>query len=228
SSVASLPMSASRHRCAGSRAAWTWNTSGRRRATCGRSQPCRSLHVRLPMATICPFASRSSTHPASRCSARRSACGCRRAGPEIGLRRRDACQRGVSLLRGSPHRHRHHSPVLRRAQLRLRTVPSGFLAVVRLATHARGHHPAQPRDPADRQPAAGMGVVAVGLLCLLHPAALAATPLGRAVLAGMSAFWIIRIVAQLIWLRVNHPLVHALTVLFAFGALLFAWPLLSG
>jgi len=70
--------------------------------------------------------------------------------------------------------------------------------------------------------------VGVGLLCLLYPTALAETPLGRAVLAGMSAFWIIRIVAQLVWLRVNHPLVHALTVLFAFGALLFAWPLLSG
>lgn len=68
----------------------------------------------------------------------------------------------------------------------------------------------------------------VGLLCLLHPAALAGTPLGRAVLAGMSAFWIIRIVAQLLWLRVNHPLVHALTALFACGALLFAWPLLAG
>src|SRR5690606_21166611 len=68
----------------------------------------------------------------------------------------------------------------------------------------------------------------VGLLCLLHPAALADTPLGRAVLAGMSAFWIIRIVAQLLWLRVNHPLVHVLTALFACGALLFAWPLLAG
>jgi hypothetical protein len=44
----------------------------------------------------------------------------------------------------------------------------------------------------------------------------------------MSAFWIIRIVAQLLWLRVNHPLVHALTALFACGALLFAWPLLAG
>ena len=66
----------------------------------------------------------------------------------------------------------------------------------------------------------------VGLLCLLHPSALAHTPLGRAVLAGMSAFWLIRLGAQFVWLRIHHPLVHALSVLFACGALLFAWPLL--
>jgi len=65
----------------------------------------------------------------------------------------------------------------------------------------------------------------VGLLCLLQPAALAGTSLGRAVLAGMCAFWIIRILAQLIWLRIDHPLVHGLTASFACGALLFAWPL---
>jgi len=69
---------------------------------------------------------------------------------------------------------------------------------------------------------------AVGLLCLLHPAALAGTPMGRAVLAGMSTFWVIRIAGQLVWLRINHPLVHVLTASFACGALLFAWPLLAG
>jgi hypothetical protein len=66
----------------------------------------------------------------------------------------------------------------------------------------------------------------IGLLCLLHPGALASTPLGRAVLAGMSAFWLIRLAAQLVWLRIHHPLVHLLTALFACGALLFAWPLI--
>ena len=66
----------------------------------------------------------------------------------------------------------------------------------------------------------------VGLLCLLFPDALAGTPPGRAVLAGMSIFWLIRLAAQLVWLRLHHPLVHALTVLFACGAVLFAWPLL--
>lgn len=66
----------------------------------------------------------------------------------------------------------------------------------------------------------------VGLLCLLYPAALVHTPLGRAMLAGMSAFWLIRLAAQFVWLRIHHPLVHALSALFACGALLFAWPLL--
>ncbi len=69
---------------------------------------------------------------------------------------------------------------------------------------------------------------AAGLLCLLYPGELATTPLGRAVLAGMSAFWIIRSVAQFVWLRVNHPLVHVLTALFVLGAALFAAPLLRG
>ena len=65
----------------------------------------------------------------------------------------------------------------------------------------------------------------VGLLCLLFPGELADTPLGRALLGGMAAFWLIRLAGQFIWLRVHHPLVHALSVVFALGAALFAWPL---
>lgn len=65
----------------------------------------------------------------------------------------------------------------------------------------------------------------IGTLCLLYPGALAGTPLGRAVLAGMAVFWAVRLVGQFVWLRINHPLVHGLTVLFALGAVLFALPL---
>ncbi|WP_202844258.1 hypothetical protein [Luteimonas saliphila] len=68
---------------------------------------------------------------------------------------------------------------------------------------------------------------AVGLLCLLYPAELSTSPLGRALLAAMALFWAIRTVAQFVWLRVRHPLVHALTVSFVIGAALFAWPLLG-
>lgn len=67
--------------------------------------------------------------------------------------------------------------------------------------------------------------IGVGLLCLLFPNELAGTPLGHAVLAGVSAFWLVRLAGQGIWLRVNHALVHVLSALFALGALLFALPL---
>ena len=66
----------------------------------------------------------------------------------------------------------------------------------------------------------------VAALCLWFPAELRGTPLGRAVLAGMSGFWIVRLIQQAVFLRMNHPLVHALSVVFAVGAALFAWPLL--
>jgi hypothetical protein len=68
----------------------------------------------------------------------------------------------------------------------------------------------------------------VGLLCLLYPVELATTPLGRSLLAGMAVFWLVRFIAQFIWLRVRHPLVHVLTVLFASGAILFVAPLVVG
>jgi hypothetical protein len=68
--------------------------------------------------------------------------------------------------------------------------------------------------------------VGVGLLCLAYPDELAGTALGRALLAGMSGFWILRTLTQLVWLRVNRPLVHVLTALFVIGAILFAAPLL--
>jgi hypothetical protein len=69
--------------------------------------------------------------------------------------------------------------------------------------------------------------LAVAALCFLHGDALVGTPLGRAFLLGMSLFWVVRLLSQFIWLRINRPLVHALSALFALGALLFAMPLLA-
>ena len=66
----------------------------------------------------------------------------------------------------------------------------------------------------------------VGTLCLLFPTELTTTPLGRACLIGMAGFWVLRVVGQFIWLRINHPMVHVLTGLFVLGAILFALPLL--
>lgn len=67
---------------------------------------------------------------------------------------------------------------------------------------------------------------AVAALCLLFADALVGTPLGRACLLGMAVFWLLRLATQFVWLRVNRPLVHVLSALFALGALLFALPLL--
>ncbi len=66
----------------------------------------------------------------------------------------------------------------------------------------------------------------IGGLCLRFPDALIQTPLGRAVMLGMSGFWVLRLIQQFVFLRVKHPLVHTLSVLFALGAALFALPIL--
>ncbi|MGY0610968.1 MULTISPECIES: hypothetical protein [unclassified Luteimonas] len=68
----------------------------------------------------------------------------------------------------------------------------------------------------------------VAVLCLRHPRELADTPLGHALLLGMSGFWALRLATQFVWLRVNHPMVHGLNVAFATGAALFALAALTG
>lgn len=67
---------------------------------------------------------------------------------------------------------------------------------------------------------------AVAVLCFGWTDALHATPLGRAVLVGMSLFWVGRTIEQFVFLRINRPFVHALTVSFVSGAGLFVAPLL--
>ncbi|MEN4902484.1 hypothetical protein [Luteimonas sp. TWI1437] len=61
----------------------------------------------------------------------------------------------------------------------------------------------------------------VACLCLAMPGALAGTSLGHTVLAGVAAFWWLRLVLQFVRLRVHHPLVHLLSALFLLGALMF-------
>lgn len=68
----------------------------------------------------------------------------------------------------------------------------------------------------------------VAALCFFLPQDMAGTRLGQALLAGMSLFWIGRTIEQFVFLRVNHPFVHALTLVFASGAVLFALPLFVG
>ncbi|MFC4727693.1 hypothetical protein [Coralloluteibacterium thermophilus] len=69
--------------------------------------------------------------------------------------------------------------------------------------------------------------VLVAVLCFGFAQALADTPLGHALLVGMSLFWLGRLVEQFVFLRYDHPALHALSALFAIGALLFAWPLFA-
>lgn len=64
-------------------------------------------------------------------------------------------------------------------------------------------------------------------LCFCFTAELHATALGRALLAGMSLFWVGRAIEQFVFLRINRVLVHVLTTLFVVGAVLFALPLLG-
>lgn len=65
----------------------------------------------------------------------------------------------------------------------------------------------------------------IAALCFAFTRELHATPLGRALLIVMSLFWVGRTIGQFVFLRINHPLVHVLTVLFVLGAILFALPL---
>ncbi len=65
----------------------------------------------------------------------------------------------------------------------------------------------------------------VGVLCLLYPTELQSTQLGKAILAGMSLFWIGRLIEQFIFLPYNRPVIHILSILFLAGAGLFALPL---
>ena len=57
------------------------------------------------------------------------------------------------------------------------------------------------------------------------PDALIHSALGRALMLDMSGFWVLRLIQQFVFLRVDHPLVHLLSMLFALGAALFALPI---
>ena len=70
-------------------------------------------------------------------------------------------------------------------------------------------------------------LLGVAALCFVYTDELHGSELGRALLAGMSLFWIGRTVEQFVFLRIDRPLVHALTTLFVLGAIAFAMPLLA-
>lgn len=65
----------------------------------------------------------------------------------------------------------------------------------------------------------------IAVLCFAYTDELGDTALGRAVLLGMSLFWVGRTIEQFVFLRINRPVVHVLTALFVLGAVIFAVPL---
>ena len=66
----------------------------------------------------------------------------------------------------------------------------------------------------------------LAFLCFFYPSELIETRLGQVILAGFSLFWLGRFLEQFVFLRkINHPMVHVLTVIFLIGSVLFALPL---
>jgi hypothetical protein len=64
----------------------------------------------------------------------------------------------------------------------------------------------------------------VAALCFFFSKELSGTPLGLFMLITFSIFWFVRLVQQFIFLRINHIMVHTLTVLFALGVIIFILP----
>lgn len=67
--------------------------------------------------------------------------------------------------------------------------------------------------------------ILVGIICFVFPEELIQTQLGRALLLGMSLFWLGRLIEQFIFLPYNRLIIHLLSVLFTIGCILFAVPL---
>ncbi|MGN7919628.1 hypothetical protein [Lysobacter sp. ESA13C] len=69
-------------------------------------------------------------------------------------------------------------------------------------------------------------LLGIAVLCFVYTDELHTTALGRALLIGMSLFWVGRTIEQFVFLRINRPMIHVLTALFVLGAAIFAIPLL--
>lgn len=66
--------------------------------------------------------------------------------------------------------------------------------------------------------------LAVGVICLAYPFEMRTTPVGRALLVGMSCFWAGCLTEQFIFLRLRHKWNYFLSGLFLCGAILFLLP----
>ncbi len=64
---------------------------------------------------------------------------------------------------------------------------------------------------------------ALSAACFYFGASLNDQLLGQFLLGTMSAFWLLRLTQQFIFLKQNHWAIHLLTGLFALGIVLFGW-----
>ncbi|WP_324678725.1 hypothetical protein [Hymenobacter sp. GOD-10R] len=65
-----------------------------------------------------------------------------------------------------------------------------------------------------------------GILCLIYTKALLSSSLGHFVLGSTAIFWLGRLIEQFIFLRINSRPVYVLALIFFFGTVLHAFPLL--
>lgn len=68
--------------------------------------------------------------------------------------------------------------------------------------------------------------IMTAMICFVFSEELTTTKLGRWFLIGTSIFWIIRTAQQFIFLKVNSYKIHALTIVFLIGSILFLLPVL--
>lgn len=65
--------------------------------------------------------------------------------------------------------------------------------------------------------------LASAIICFVLPTELLTTRVGKYFLGSWAIFWAIRSVQQFIFLRINHKLVHLLTLIFLLGTTLFGF-----
>lgn len=66
----------------------------------------------------------------------------------------------------------------------------------------------------------------MAFLCFFYTNQLSDTETDRIILAGLSGFWVLRIITQFIFLAYNKTALHILTAAFIIGDVLFALPVL--
>lgn len=66
--------------------------------------------------------------------------------------------------------------------------------------------------------------IAVGVICLAYPLEMRTTPVGRALLIGMSCFWAGRLCEQFLFLRHKQKSMFVLSGVLVLGTVLFLLP----